>query len=81
MTATKPVFTIVPTTQQYDWGKVGLSSKVAQFAKATNVESIDESKPYAEVSGFPASALVPLLKLDVVGFSSGWVRIPSLRQP
>ena len=45
-----PVFTITPTAQQYDWGKVGLESKVAQFAKATNVETIDESKPYAEVS-------------------------------
>ncbi|KZV75219.1 mannos-6-phosphate isomerase [Peniophora sp. CONT] len=44
-----PVFTITPTAQQYDWGQVGLSSKVAQFAKATDVESIDESKPYAEL--------------------------------
>ncbi|KAJ8497088.1 hypothetical protein ONZ45_g12204 [Pleurotus djamor] len=42
------VFKIVPTTQKYDWGKVGLSSKVAQLASATGAE-IDEAAPYAEL--------------------------------
>ncbi|KAH8118040.1 mannos-6-phosphate isomerase [Phellopilus nigrolimitatus] len=48
---TTPVFPIVPTTQQYDWGKVGLQSKVAQFANAANAPgfTLDESAPYAEL--------------------------------
>ncbi|KAK7062864.1 Mannose-6-phosphate isomerase [Paramarasmius palmivorus] len=45
------VFKIVPTTQQYDWGKHGSSSKVAQLASASQIPnfSLDESKPYAEL--------------------------------
>ena len=45
------VFKIVPTVQQYDWGKVGASSKVAVFAQSAGISDfhVDESKPYAEV--------------------------------
>ncbi|KAI0302924.1 mannose-6-phosphate isomerase [Russula brevipes] len=45
------VFKIVPTVQQYDWGKVGTSSKVAVFAQSAGISefSVDESKPYAEL--------------------------------
>ncbi|KAI0301943.1 mannose-6-phosphate isomerase [Multifurca ochricompacta] len=45
------VFKIVPTVQQYDWGKVGTSSKVALFAKSAGLTDfhVDESKPYAEL--------------------------------
>ncbi|TDL29005.1 mannose-6-phosphate isomerase [Rickenella mellea] len=48
---TNAVFPIIPTTQQYDWGKIGLQSKVAQFSKASSAEklSIDEKAPYAEL--------------------------------
>ena len=42
---TSAVFKIIPTTQKYDWGKRGLSSKVAQFIS----NPIDEASPYAEV--------------------------------
>lgn len=36
--------------QQYDWGKIGSSSKVAQLmSSADKVSAIDESKPYAEL--------------------------------
>lgn len=36
--------------QNYDWGKIGSSSAVAQFAASSNPETkIDESKPYAEL--------------------------------
>ncbi|KAL4265911.1 Mannose-6-phosphate isomerase [Pleurotus pulmonarius] len=42
-----PVFKIVPTTQQYDWGKIGRDSKVAQLAPSS--VSIDETAPYAEL--------------------------------
>lgn len=36
--------------QNYDWGKVGSSSAVAQFAAKSNPETkIDEFKPYAEL--------------------------------
>ncbi|KAF5316311.1 hypothetical protein D9619_006837 [Psilocybe cf. subviscida] len=45
------VFKITPTTQQYDWGKTGKGSKVAEFAAASKVPgfSIDEHAPYAEL--------------------------------
>ena len=48
---TVPVFKIVPTIQQYDWGRVGKESKVAQFAAASGVPefTVDDAKPYAEV--------------------------------
>lgn len=36
--------------QNYDWGKIGSSSAVAQFASKSNPETkIDEAKPYAEL--------------------------------
>ncbi|KAJ4495317.1 mannose-6-phosphate isomerase [Lentinula lateritia] len=46
------VFKIVPTTQQYDWGKVGSKSIVAQLAASSDVNpdfAFNESKPYAEL--------------------------------
>ncbi|GBE84244.1 Mannose-6-phosphate isomerase [Sparassis crispa] len=45
------VFKIVPTTQKYDWGKIGLSSKVAQYAAASKIPgfTLDEKAPYAEL--------------------------------
>lgn len=45
------VFKILPTVQQYDWGKLGTSSKVAVFAQSAGIVDfhVDESKPYAEV--------------------------------
>jgi len=66
---TTPVFQIVPSTQQYDWGKRGLSSKVAQFAAASKVGGfeLDESKPYAEVrvvsENFGSACCIVLLTL------------------
>jgi len=49
--STTPVFPIIPTTQQYDWGKVGLTSKVAQFVSASKTPGfkLDEKAPYAEL--------------------------------
>ncbi|TFK56272.1 mannose-6-phosphate isomerase [Heliocybe sulcata] len=46
-----PVFKILPSTQKYDWGKKGLSSKVAQFAAASKIPGfeLDQSTPYAEL--------------------------------
>ncbi|KAI9466559.1 mannose-6-phosphate isomerase, partial [Lactarius psammicola] len=45
------VFKITPTVQQYDWGKLGSSSKVSVFAKSAGLSnfSVDETKPYAEL--------------------------------
>ncbi|KAI1798267.1 mannose-6-phosphate isomerase [Ganoderma leucocontextum] len=45
------VFKIIPTTQKYDWGKIGSSSKVAQYAAASKLSgfTLDESAPYAEL--------------------------------
>jgi mannose-6-phosphate isomerase len=44
------VFKIQPTAQQYDWGKIGSQSRVAQLAHSSGLEgfTLDESKPYAE---------------------------------
>ena len=49
--ATPPVFRIVPTVQCYDWGKVGLASKVAQLASASNTPgfTLEQTTAYAEV--------------------------------
>lgn len=51
MSSATPVFKIIPTTQKYDWGKKGLSSKVAQFAAASKIPGfeLDENAPYAEL--------------------------------
>jgi hypothetical protein len=47
------VFKILPTTQKYDWGKLGLTSKIAQLISqpqyAEFEPKIDEKSPYAEV--------------------------------
>ncbi|KAJ7623547.1 mannose-6-phosphate isomerase [Roridomyces roridus] len=49
--STPPVFKLVPTAQKYDWGKIGSSSKVAQFAAASKIPgfTLEESAPYAEL--------------------------------
>ncbi|KZP25490.1 mannos-6-phosphate isomerase [Athelia psychrophila] len=51
MSSVPQVFAVVPTTQSYDWGKVGSDSKVAQLAAASKVPgfSLEEQKPYAEL--------------------------------
>lgn len=44
------LFKILPTTQQYDWGKVGKNSKVASLAAAGSPDFVlNEKAPYAEV--------------------------------
>lgn len=50
-----PVFRILPTTQHNEWGKLGSTSTVAQFAVASNLPNfhLDETKPYAEVCLVP----------------------------
>jgi len=47
------VIPLAAGTQSYDWGKVGLESKAAQYATmGIPGFKLDESKPYAEVSYF-----------------------------
>jgi mannose-6-phosphate isomerase len=45
------IFQITPTIQNYDWGKIGASSKVAQLASASKITgfSLADGKHYAEV--------------------------------
>lgn len=52
MPPSPPVFKVAPTVQQYDWGKLGLSSKVAHFAQVSKLSgfTVDEKAPYAEVN-------------------------------
>jgi mannose-6-phosphate isomerase len=50
------VFKVVPTTQKYDWGKVGKNSKVATLAAAGLPGfQLDEKVPYAEVCISPTN--------------------------
>lgn len=47
---TEKVFQIIPTVQNYAWGKIGTHSKVAELISNAYPEiEIDNSKPYAEV--------------------------------
>ena len=45
------VFRVIPTTQQYDWGKKGRDSIVAQLAQAYQAHGLEivDGSPYAEV--------------------------------
>jgi hypothetical protein len=48
-----PVFKIIPGVQSYAWGKKGSSSLAAQLGERSIPDfSIDDEKPYAEVSSF-----------------------------
>lgn len=50
--AVEAVLRISPTLQQYDWGKIGSQSKVAQLAAGADIPGfvLDTSAPYAEAS-------------------------------
>jgi mannose-6-phosphate isomerase len=47
-----PLFRLQCGVNSYDWGRVGNESSAAKFAAATPADgfSIQEDKPYAEVS-------------------------------
>ena len=76
---TAPVFKIIPTTQQYDWGKFGLSSKVAQFAAASKIPGfeLDENTPYAEVCTMIRNHHMRLLELYCVVAMDGYTSLVS----
>lgn len=74
---TVPVFPVVPTVQRYDWGKIGLQSKVAQFADAAGFK-VDAKAPYAEVRRLLSFVLASLKKCLLVSY--GWVLIRSRRR-
>lgn len=60
--------------QNYDWGKIGSSSAVAQFAAASNPNTkIDESKPYAEL-WMGTHPKVPSLAVDAGDISGKTLR-------
>ena len=71
------VFKLVPTTQKYDWGKIGLSSKVAQYAAAGKLPgfTLDEKAPYAEVSNVSASTGVEVASLAPGTYPAGIMRL------
>jgi hypothetical protein len=75
MAATKPVFKITPTVQNYDWGHVGRASKVAQLAEAGTARGfvLDEAAPYAEVRSLTLHTLPRTEDCK----SYGWARIPT----
>lgn len=52
MSPVLPVFTLIPTIQNYDWGKTGSDSEVARLATASNLSGFElrEKAQYAEVS-------------------------------
>lgn len=43
------VFQLAAGAQNYDWGKIGPSSKVAQYAEHSPGFALDTTKPYAEL--------------------------------
>lgn len=51
MSTIEPVFRIIPTIQNYDWGKKGKDSKVAEFASGAGIcgFTLNQSVPYAEL--------------------------------
>ncbi|KAF9524392.1 RmlC-like cupin domain-containing protein [Crepidotus variabilis] len=51
MATSLSVFKLIPTSQKYDWGKIGRTSSVALLSEASKVPdfSIDEKSPYAEL--------------------------------
>jgi len=51
MSTIDPVFRVTPTIQNYDWGKKGNDSKVAELASGAGIPgfTLNESTPYAEV--------------------------------
>lgn len=69
MSKINPIFLITPTTQKYEWGKIGNSSKVAQLLKSAAPDFVlDECTPYAEVSSLRSlRQSTPLSILCLVG--------------
>lgn len=49
VTKTRSVHELVAAVQTYEWGLVGSNSLVARLNAHNSGETIDESKPYAEV--------------------------------
>jgi mannose-6-phosphate isomerase len=46
------VYKLKCAVQNYDWGKIGSESKVAQFAQISKDFEIQLDKPYAEVNNY-----------------------------
>lgn len=68
-TSQAPIFRIDCKVQSYDWGKVGSSSKVAKFAASSPGFTVDENRPYAEVS----------IRDSMASLSPDLMRVSSLR--
>ena len=67
------ILKILPAIQNYDWGKFGSESLVANFAKASSVEAIANEQPYAEVSRLSFIILILVyLFLAVDGNARQW---------
>lgn len=75
MNTIEPVFRIIPTTQNYDWGKKGNESKVAEFASGAEIPgfTLNESTPYAEVGVPEARVCVRSDRWAYNDTSFGWV--------
>ena len=43
------VYRLKNAVQNYEWGKIGSDSKVAQFSKVQDGFVLEDDKPYAEV--------------------------------
>jgi len=60
-------FLLKAFTQSYDWGKLGSTSKAAQYAKAADPSfALDENKPYAEVSRLLLRCEAPLICISLI---------------
>lgn len=79
-----PAFQLSCGVQSYAWGKIGSSSKAAQYGTTTPGFTIDEKTPYAEVSSTLLCLLVEEEIQEEVGEGGGegegtWAR-PMVRR-
>ncbi|CAG8529992.1 4348_t:CDS:2 [Diversispora eburnea] len=49
MSSMSSVYRLKCAVQHYEWGKIGIESKVAQFIKGVDNFQIEDNKPYAEL--------------------------------
>jgi hypothetical protein len=76
MSTIEPVFRVIPTVQNYDWGKKGKDSKVAEFTSGAGIHgfTLNPSVPYAEVS-VPESRSIADLTDGRAMTSFGWAHM------
>ncbi|PFH45820.1 hypothetical protein AMATHDRAFT_8616 [Amanita thiersii Skay4041] len=73
MSSASTVFKSTPTIQEYDWGRVGGTNKVTQFAAASVIPgfAIDDARPYTEIRISANPSLIGQKMIDHFGAADG----------